>query len=68
MAYWIHDHLPYSELEFYPKLCAFNISWHDRPKKNITSSIDPKGYLLRDARAEGGFGTWYADLPALKLQ
>src|ERR1044072_7829450 len=25
MAWWIHDHLPYGQLEFYPKLCAFNI-------------------------------------------
>jgi hypothetical protein len=55
-------------LEFYPKLCAFNISWHDRPKKNVTSSIAPKGYLLRDARVESGFGTMYAEFPALKLQ
>lgn len=68
LAYWIHDHLPYSELEFYPKLCAFNIGWHDRPKKTISSYIDPKGNLLPDARAEGSFGKWYADFPALKLQ
>ena len=68
LAYWIHDHLPYSELEFYPKLCAFNIGWHDRPKKNITSSIAPKGYLLRDSRVESGFGTLYVDFPTLKLQ
>ncbi len=25
-AYWIHNHLPYSDLYFFPKLCAFNIS------------------------------------------
>ena len=68
LAYWIHDHLPYSELEFYPKLCAFNIGWHDRPKKNITSSITPKGYLLRGARVESGFGALYGDFPALKLE
>jgi hypothetical protein len=24
MAWWIHDHLPYSELQFFPKLGAFN--------------------------------------------
>ena len=24
MAWWIHDHLPYSELQFFPKLAAFN--------------------------------------------
>jgi len=31
LAWWIHDHLPYSHLEFYPKLCAFNTQWHDGP-------------------------------------
>ena len=25
MAWWIHDHLPYSQLQFFPKLGAFNI-------------------------------------------
>src|ERR1700744_3439023 len=30
MAWWIHDHLPYSDLQFFPKLAAFNISWHER--------------------------------------
>ncbi|MGD8850783.1 MAG: hypothetical protein PVI28_00010 [Gammaproteobacteria bacterium] len=30
LAYWIHDHLPYSELQFFPALCAFNISWRGR--------------------------------------
>lgn len=68
LAYWIHDHLPYSELEFFSKLCAFNISWHDKPKKNIYSYIAPKGYLLRDAHTEDGLGTWYADFPAPKHQ
>ena len=29
MAWWIHDHLPYSELQFFPKLAAFNIGWHE---------------------------------------
>jgi len=25
MAWWIHDNLPYSELQFFPNLLAFNI-------------------------------------------
>jgi hypothetical protein len=29
LAFWIHDHLPYSRLDFFPKLCAFNIGWHE---------------------------------------
>ena len=37
IAWWIHDHLPYSVAEFYPKLGAFNISWHERPQRRIDS-------------------------------
>jgi hypothetical protein len=36
MAWWIHDHLPYSELQFFPKLGAFNIGWHEIPKRRIS--------------------------------
>ena len=47
MAWWIHDHLPYSELQFFPKLAAFNIGWHERPKRRIDSFITPRGCLTR---------------------
>ena len=42
LAWWIHDHLPYSHLEFYPKLCAFNIHWSEHPKRRIDSFIRPE--------------------------
>jgi hypothetical protein len=38
LAWWIHDHVPgYSEMEFFTKssLLAFNIGWHEQPKKTI---------------------------------
>lgn len=66
LAYWIHDHLPYSELQFFPAICAFNISWHENPKKSIHSFIEPKGYLLRDAQSPSGFSGLYADFPPLR--
>lgn len=47
MAWWIHDYLPYSELWFFPKLCAFNISWRPAPWRTISSYIAPRGLLLR---------------------
>ena len=47
MAWWIHDHLPYGELQFFPKLCAFNIGWEENPKRTIFSFISPRGYLTR---------------------
>lgn len=68
MAYWIHDHLPYSELQFFPKLAAFNISWHERPKRKICSYIDPKGYLVNNDEPEGCHAEMYKDFPAFRQQ
>lgn len=61
MAWWIHDHLPYSELCFYPRLCAFNIGWHEHPKRLIRSMIEPKGILTRPGtpNAAGDRDKWY---------
>lgn len=47
LAWYIHDHLPYSSLYFYPKLCALNISWHENSKKRIDSYVTPKGCLTK---------------------
>ena len=47
LAWWIHDTLPYSDLEFYPRYFAFNISWHERPSRRISSFVEPKGVLTR---------------------
>jgi hypothetical protein len=47
LAWWIHDHLPYSELAFFPKLAAFNISWHESPSRSIYSYVNPKGCLTK---------------------
>ncbi|MEP2892501.1 hypothetical protein [Tateyamaria sp.] len=47
LAWWIHDHLPYSAMWFFPKLCAFNLDWRPIPRRTISSYIAPKGLLLR---------------------
>lgn len=47
MAWWIHDHLTYSHLQFFPRLAAFNIGWHERPVRRIDSFVAPKGCLTR---------------------
>jgi hypothetical protein len=39
LAWYIHDRLPYSELEFFKRLCAFNIGWATKPLKRITRMI-----------------------------
>jgi len=46
LAWWIHDNISgYADLEFYPKYAAFNVSWHEKPKKYIYSYAKPRGYL-----------------------
>jgi hypothetical protein len=47
MAWWLHDHLDYSEIWFFPKLCAFNIAWRPMPFRRIDSYIAPRGCLLK---------------------
>ena len=51
LAWWIHDHLPFSDLCFFAKLCGMNLSWRARPRRTISSYIAPKGLLL-PSRAE----------------
>lgn len=47
LAWWLHDHLPYSTLWFFPKLAAFNLEWNEMPLRRIDSYVAPKGTLLR---------------------
>ena len=48
LAWWIHDNLPaYSLMEFFPKLAAFNIAWHEQPSKSIYQRIPPQGWLTK---------------------
>lgn len=67
MAWWIHDHLPYSTLCFFSKLAAFNISWHERPVRRIDSFAAPKGCLTRPGlpNHEGPHRDLYLGLPPL---
>jgi hypothetical protein len=65
LAFWIHDHLPYGTLQFFPKLCAFNIGWQERPARRITSFIEPKGLLFEEPPPKGQYATMYAGFPAL---
>ena len=51
MAWWIHDHLPYSSLCFFAKLGAFNIGWHEAPQRRIDSFAAPRGCLTKPEMA-----------------
>ncbi|MDQ0325625.1 hypothetical protein J2R99_001474 [Rhodopseudomonas julia] len=70
MAWWVHDHLPYSAMEFFPKLAAFNLTWSERPARTISSYIPPRGYLTRPGmdNHEGRHGEWYEGFPPLKMR
>jgi hypothetical protein len=67
MAWWIHDHLPYSELQFFPKLAAFNIGWHEKPKRRISSFAAPRGVLTKPGMPDhdGDHAAHYPDFPPL---
>ena len=69
MAWWIHDHLPYSAMSFHPNLCAFNISWKECPSRCIYSYIEPKGYLTSPDQENfsGNHSEHYSFLPELKM-
>lgn len=70
LAWWMHDHLDYSEIWFFPKLCAFNIAWRPEPQRRIDSYIAPKGCLLRPGAAPSASAearrAGYADFPPFR--
>ena len=68
MAWWIHVHLPYSELQFFPKLAAFNIGWHEFPRRRITSFAAPRGLLTKPdmANHDRGHSEEYSGFPTIK--
>lgn len=47
LAWWVHDHLPYSYMCFFPVRAALNLGWRENPKREISSYTKPKGKLLK---------------------
>ncbi len=70
LAWWMHDHLPYSEMWFFPKLAAFNLVWRPTPLRTISSYIAPRGMLLRTGETpqetQAERQARYADFPAYR--
>jgi len=56
LAWWIHDHLPYSEMEFFLTYWAFNLSWHERPKRRISNWIETPRTLSEPGMSNNGIG------------
>lgn len=48
LAWWLADHLPFHSVTFFQRQTAFNIGWHERPKREIYSYLPPRGWLFRD--------------------
>lgn len=70
LAYWVHDHLRYHEMYFFPKLAAFNLTWREEPEQIISSYIAPRGKLLAAGAApaedEASRAARYVDFPAFR--
>lgn len=68
LAWWIHDHLPYDSMYFFPKLAAFNVRWHETPERRIDSYAPPKGCLTRPGLSnhDGDHSASYGGFPHLK--
>lgn len=68
LAWWIHDHLPYASLQFFPKLWAVNIQWHEKPVRAISSYAEPRGVLTKIGMPnnEGDHSESYVGFPELQ--
>jgi len=51
LAWWIHDHLPYSNMTFFTTRFAFNLRWREVPWREIRSQVAPKGLLTAPGMA-----------------
>jgi hypothetical protein len=70
MAWWLHDHLPYDHMQFFPKYAAFNLAWRETAERKIYSYIPPhRGWLTKPGMANHGgdhaalYSDWLAEAP-----
>jgi len=68
MAWWVHDHLPYSRMEFYPTRAAFNLTWREEPERRIDSYASPRGCLTKPGMDNhaGDHSACYPGFPPLR--
>lgn len=70
LAWWVHDHLSYHEMWFFPTNAAFNLTWREDPDRVISSYVAPRGKLLAaGAEPVENLPTRrarYADFPAFR--
>lgn len=65
LAWWVHDQLPYANMYFFPKLAAFNLTWHENAERRIDSYVSPKGCLTQSGMAnhKDSHTEWYEGFP-----
>lgn len=70
MAWWVHDNLPYDDMEFFPRFAAFNIGWRETARRRIYGFVAPRGWLTKPGMDNhaGDHGAlyqhWLAEAPA----
>ncbi len=78
LAWFIHDHLPYSEMVFFPGNAACNLTWRCNPQEPGGSRSEDPSHKLKSFSAPQGILTapgmsnytglhdrWYPDFPDL---
>ncbi|BAU09673.1 unknown protein [Leptolyngbya sp. NIES-3755] len=61
LAWWVHDHVSaYSEMKFFSKYAAFNISWHENPNypKKISSYVENPHTGKKGILTKAGMGNF----------
>ena len=69
LAWWVHDHLPYSDMLFYSRNAAFNVHWHEKPLREIDSVVEGSKQCLTKPgmdNHEGDHSCEYQGFPELK--
>lgn len=56
LAWWVHDHLPYSEMYFFKTYWAFNLTWSEQPKRTIHNWIEKSRLLTKPGMANNEIG------------
>jgi hypothetical protein len=49
LGFWIAKNIEYSDMTFFSSMLnTFNISWHEKPKKDMNSYREPKGNIIKN--------------------
>lgn len=69
LAWWLHDHLDFHAVFFFPKRAAFNLTWRENPERRLSSWIGTNRAILRPGETPPppeGRAARYADFPPFR--